>query len=58
MMKMASYFTLNALFVLKIFTFLLVIDFLVMFKNSLIRKMKKTWETNNCSTHIAQYLKK
>ena len=38
MMKNAFYFTVKALFVLKIFKF--VFDFLVMYKNGLIGKMR------------------
>ena len=41
------------------------LDFLVMYKNSLIRKMRliskfissQTWLANNCNTHVAQYLR-
>ena len=64
MMKNAFYFTLKVLFVLKIFKFLswlfgqvgkrLDLKNKVNFKNYDIT----TWETNDCNTHIIQYLKK
>ena len=51
MMTNASYFTIKALFVLKIFIFLY---WRVNFKIYDVT----TWLTNNCNTHIVQYLKK
>ena len=47
MIKNAFCFTLKVLFVLKIFKFKLNFKF----------HDATTWETNNCATHIAQYLK-
>ena len=64
MIEKAFYFTLKALFVLKIFKFLswllghvekrLDYKYKVNFKFYDV----KTWEKNYCNTHIAQYLKK
>ena len=34
------------------------LDFSVMSKSCLIRKIRLTSKTNDCNTHIAQYLKK
>ena len=57
LMKNAFYFTLKALFVLKIFRFFL--DFLVMYRNGLIKMIKlisnffTAWLTNYRNTHIA-----
>ena len=64
MIKNVFYFTLEALFVLKIFKFCHY--FLVMQKKRLDWKDKvnfkihdvTTWLLNNCNAHIAQYLKK
>ena len=64
MMKNAFYFTLKALFVLKIFKFLPWLFCLV--EKQLDWKDKNNfkiydvtiWETNNCGTCIAQYLNK
>ena len=64
MMKNAFYFTLNALFVLKMFKFLswLFGNVEKRFdeKAKVIFKVfnATTWKTNNCNTHIVQYLKK
>ena len=63
-MKNAFYFTLKALFVLKLFNFFF--DFLFMHKNGLIGKIRlisniyevATWLTKKCNTHLTQYLKK
>ena len=65
MMKNTLYFILKALLVLKIFKFMSWRFGHV--ENSLIRKIRKrknfkihdfkTWLTNNCNTHINQYLK-
>ena len=59
---MFFYFILKALFHLKLFRFFL--DFLLMYKKRLVLKDKvnfeidddTAWLTNNCNTHIAQYL--
>ena len=64
LMKNAFYFTSKALFVLKIFKFLSRLFGHVakwFDKNGLIKVNFKfydvrTWLTNNCNTHIAQYL--
>ena len=62
MMKHAFYFMIKAIFVREILTFWL--DFLGMYKNCLIRKLRliskfMTSQTaNNYNTYIAQYLKK
>ena len=63
MMKIAFYFILKALFVLRYLSFCLY--FLVMWKNDLIRKIRlisKFWrhdqEANNYNTNISQYLLK
>ena len=64
MMKNTFYFTLKALFVLKIFKFLSLLSGHV--EKRLDSKGKvnfeiydvTTWLINNCNTHIAQYLKK
>ena len=64
MMKNAFYFTLEALFVLKIFKFLSWIfthvEKTVRLEDKVNFKVHDvtTWLTNNCDTHIAQYLKK
>ena len=64
MMKNASYFTLKALFVLKIFKFL---SWLFGHVAKRLDKKDKVnfkfydvtaWLANNCNTHIAQYLEK
>ena len=62
MMKNAFYFTSEALFVLKIFTFL---SWLFGRIRNLIRKKVNlkcydftSWLASNCDTHIAQYFKK
>ena len=63
MMKNAFYFTLKALFVLKILKFLSSIFGHVHKRLDLKDKVNfkiyvvTTPETNNCNTHIAQYLK-
>ena len=59
-MKNAFYFTLKALFVLKILKFLFWLIVHVE-ENDFIRKVNfkiydvTSWETNNYNTHIAQY---
>ena len=62
MVNNAFYFTLKALFVLKSVN--ICLDFLVIHKNSLIRKIRlfqnldvTNSEANNYNTHIGQYLK-
>ena len=64
MIKIAFYFILNALFVLKIFKFL---SRLFAYLEKWLGEKDKvnfkihdltTWLTNNCNTHIAQYLMK
>ena len=58
MMKNAFYFNLKALFVLKIFKFLSrLFGHLGKTVNFKIHDVT-TWFTNNCNTHIAQYLTK
>ena len=64
-MKYAFYFTLKAVFVLKIFKLLSWL-FGQIEEKRLDKKDRvnfkiydvTTWEINNCNTHIAQYLKK
>ena len=64
MMKNAFCFTLKALFVLKIFTFLFRLfghigkQFDDKAKVRLKIRNIKNWETNNYNTYIARYLKK
>ena len=53
---MFFYFTLKALFVLKIFVLNFCLDVLVMKENGLIRKVRLTWLARNCNINIAQYL--
>ena len=63
-MKYAFYFTLKALFVLKIFKFLswvfVHVEKTVWWESKVNLKVYDvtTCETNNCNAHIAQYLKK
>ena len=57
---MLFYFTLKALFILNIFKFLFSLYGHA--ENGLIRKIRliydvTAWLTNNCYTHIVQYLK-
>ena len=64
MIKIAFYFILNALFVLKIFKFLsrlfAHLEKWLGEKDKVNFKIHDltTWLTNNCNTHIAQYLMK
>ena len=63
MVKNAFYFTFKALFVLKIFKFSSWLSGNVEKQLDLKDKVNFkiynfiTWETNNCNTHIAQYIK-
>ena len=59
MMKKPFYFTLKAIFVLKICKFGQV-EKRLDWKDKVNSKIYDvtTWETYNCNTHIAQYLKK
>ena len=58
MRKNAFYFFLEAFFVLKIFNFLFWIFGHVEKRFDQKAVNFTTWETKNCNTHIAQYLKK
>ena len=63
-MKNAFYFALNVIFVIMTFPFLLLLFGHV--EKNLDEKDKinfknydvTTWETNNCNSHIAQYIEK
>ena len=66
MMKNAFYFTLKALFILKVFKFLSRIFGLIRKKNGLIGKINvvfkiydvRAWEINNWNAQITEYFKK
>ena len=59
-MKNAFYFTLQALFVLKILKFFGQVEKRLdqQYKTNFKMYDVKAWETNNFNTHIAHYLKK
>ena len=58
-MMQNAYFTLKTLFVVKIFKFLGHVETRLDWNDQVNFKHEMTtWETNNCNTHIAKYLKK
>ena len=61
MMKNVFYFTLKALFVLKVFKFLSRLFSLIRKKNGLVGKIKvnfKIYDVRAWNAHIAEYFKK